>query len=176
MGADRAILILHTEACDSDLAARALAKVFASDKVEGPFGMIIMGKQAIDSDASQTPQLLAAHLGLPQATFASKVVVEGQVATVTREIDGGLETISVPLPAVVSTDLRLNEPRYAPLPGIMKAKKKPLLTLPIQELGIEVTSAIKILRMTPPAKRQGGKKVGSVAELVQALKTEAKVI
>lgn len=172
MGADRAILVVCDTPVDSDLASRLLAEVWK----KGSYGMCIMGKQAIDSDANQTAQLLAARLQLPQACFASKVVVDGSKATVTREVDGGLETISISLPCVVSTDLRLNEPRYAPLPGIMKAKKKPLEEVPAATLGVEITPRVVIKSLTPPAARKGGRKVASVDELVAALQNEAKVL
>ncbi len=175
MGADRAILVLCDDYVDSDLASRVLAAIYEREK-EG-CSLLLMGKQAIDSDASQTAQLLAARLGISQACFASKVELEDSSVTVTREVDGGLETIKVPLPAVVSTDLRLNEPRYAPLPGIMKAKKKPLEEIPIADLGVGgLDATVKIVKMSPPEARQAGRKVESVEELVKALKDEAKVL
>lgn len=174
MGADRGILVKSAEAIDSDAAHRVLAEIY---KRENP-QLVIMGKQAIDSDANQTGQLLAARLGLPQATFASKLVIgDGwNSANVTREVDGGLETIKVTLPAIVTTDLRLNEPRYPSLPGIVKAKKKPLDEIALADLGVDVTPKVRVLRMEPPAGRKGGAKVASVAELVSKLKNEAKVI
>jgi electron transfer flavoprotein beta subunit len=138
--------------------------------------LVILGKQAIDDDANQTGQMLAALLGWPQATFASKVVIAAGRATVTREVDGGLETLDVPLPAVVSTDLRLNEPRYATLPNIMKAKKKQLDVFKPADLGVDVTPRLTTLRVVEPEKRKAGVKVADVAELVAKLKTEAKVI
>jgi electron transfer flavoprotein beta subunit len=138
--------------------------------------MVLCGKQAIDDDANQTGQMLAALMGWPQATFASKVVVAGGVATVTREVDGGLETIEIALQAVVTTDLRLNEPRYATLPNIMKAKKKPLDVTNPAALGVDVTPRLKTLKVTEPAKRSAGVKVADVADLVAKLKNEAKVI
>lgn len=172
MGADSGVLVKYDGYIDSDLAARVFEALFR----KGDYGLIIMGKQAIDSDAGQTPQLLATRLGIPQACFASKVVLEGTAAEVTREVDGGLETIKVPLPCVISTDLRLNEPRYASLPGIMKAKKKPLDELEISALGIEASTKLKILKVSPPPLRKGGRKVDSVEALVKALQEEAKVI
>ena len=172
MGADRGILVVHEGPIDSDLASRVLAEVWK----KGSYGLCIMGKQAIDSDANQTPQLLAARLNLAQACFASKVVIDGGTATVTREVDGGLETIAVPMPCVISTDLRLNEPRYAPLPGIMKAKKKPLEEIPIASLGVDITPRVVVKTMVPPTGRKGGRKVASVDELVSALQNEAKVL
>jgi electron transfer flavoprotein beta subunit len=138
--------------------------------------MILMGKQAIDSDSNQTAQLVAARLNLPQACFASKVVVEGDKAVVTREVDGGLETIKIPLPCVVSTDLRLNEPRYAALPNLMKAKKKPFEELSLDALGVSPQVKVSIKKLSLPQGRKAGRKVGSVAELITALQSEAKVI
>ncbi|OBX35790.1 electron transfer flavoprotein subunit beta [Halomonas elongata] len=138
--------------------------------------LVILGKQAIDSDNNQTGQMLAALTGRAQGTFASEVAVEDGKLKVTREIDGGLQTLSLALPAVVTTDLRLNEPRYAKLPDIMKAKKKPLDTKTPEELGVEVAGKLKLVGVEPPAERQGGVKVGSVDELVDKLKNEAKVI
>jgi len=139
-------------------------------------GLVILGKQAIDDDANQTGQMLAALLGWSQATFASKVKVEGGSATVTREIDGGLETLSIKLPAVITTDLRLNEPRYVTLPNIMKAKKKPLDTVSPESIGVDMTPRLRTLKVAEPAKRGAGRQVGSVAELVEKLRNEAKVI
>src|ERR1700704_1665478 len=139
-------------------------------------GFVIIGKQAIDDDCNQTGQMLAALLGWPQATFASKIVISDGHAEVTREVDGGLETVAFKLPAVVTTDLRLNEPRYASLPNIMKAKKKPIDVMTPEQLGIDVTPRLVTLKVEEPAKRQGGVKVGSVAELVDKLKDEARVI
>ena len=138
--------------------------------------LVILGKQAIDDDCNQTGQMLAALAHLPQATFASKVDIADRVATVTREVDGGLETISVKLPAVITTDLRLNEPRYATLPNIMKAKKKPLETLKPADLGVDVTPHVKTLKVTEPPKRRAGVRVPDVATLVTKLRNEAKVI
>lgn len=172
MGADSGVHVKYDGEVDSALASQVLAELFKKDQ----YGLIIMGKQSIDSDASQTPQLLAQRLGLPQACFASKLVLDSGAAVVTREVDGGLETIKVGMPCVVSTDLRLNEPRYASLPGIMKAKKKPLAEMTLGDLGISPVVAIKVHRLSTPPVRQGGKKVASIDELVRALSQEAKVI
>ncbi len=172
MGADSAVHVVANGWIDSDLASRVALEVYK----KGGYGLVIMGKQAIDSDANQTAQLLATRLNLPLASFASKVLIEGNVATVTREVDGGLDTIKVPMPCVISTDLRLNEPRYASLPGIMKAKKKPLEEIAIDSLGVSLDPKVKVLRLNPPPQRKGGKKVDSVPALVKALKDEAKVI
>jgi electron transfer flavoprotein beta subunit len=172
MGVDRAILV-QTDAETQPLAvAKALKAVIEREQ---PW-LVIMGKQAIDDDCNQTGQMLAALLGWPQGTFASKVVPGDGTVRVTREIDGGLETVELTLPTVVTTDLRLNEPRYASLPNIMKAKKKPLETLSPADLGVDVTSRLKTLKVTEPPRRQAGIKVGSVAELVDKLKNEARVI
>jgi electron transfer flavoprotein beta subunit len=172
MGADRGVLVLT----DAELQPLAVAKLLkAVIEKEGP-GIVIIGKQAIDDDCNQTGQMLAALLGWPQATFASKVMIEGDQAQVTREVDGGLETLAFKLPAVVTTDLRLNEPRYASLPNIMKAKKKPIATMTPDELGVDVSPRLVTLKVEEPAKRQGGVKVGSVEELVEKLKSEARVI
>lgn len=174
MGADRAILVVTDEQVDSYSAHLVLAKLYEREQP----ALVIMGKQAIDSDANQTGQLLAARLGLPQATFASKLELDADwaKASVTREVDGGLETIKISLPAVVTTDLRLNEPRYPSLPGIVKAKKKPLEELKPADLGIAIEPKITILKMEAPPKRKGGVKVSSVEELVQKLRDEAKVL
>ncbi|MCB0346302.1 MAG: electron transfer flavoprotein subunit beta/FixA family protein [Bdellovibrionales bacterium] len=174
MGADRAIQVITDAEIDSDCAHRILAAIYQQDDYQ----LVIMGKQSIDSDANQTGQLLAAKLGLPQATFASKLEVSGDwtSAKVTREVDGGLETISVTLPAIVTTDLRLNEPRYPSLPGIVKAKKKPMDVVELSSLGVEVSPKVRVLAMEPPAARSAGIKVESVAALVDKLKNEAKVI
>ena len=172
LGADRAILV-ETEAELQPLAVAKLLKALV-DKEQPQ--LIILGKQAIDDDCNQTGQMLAALAHLPQATFASKVeVADGRVA-VTREVDGGLETLSLSLPAVITTDLRLNEPRYVTLPNIMKAKKKPLALCTPAELGVDVTPRIKTLSVLEPAKRGAGIKVADVATLLQKLKLEAKVI
>jgi electron transfer flavoprotein beta subunit len=172
MGADSAILVKHDGPVDSDLASRVVAEVFK----RGEYSMVLMGKQAIDSDSNQTAQLLAGRLNLPQACFASKVLVEGGAAVVTREIDGGLETLKVPLPCVVSTDLRLNEPRYAALPNLMKAKKKPFEELSLEALGVSADVKVRVRGMSLPTGRKAGKKVASVTELVAALQQEAKVL
>jgi len=172
IGADRAILV----ETDAELQPLAVAKILKALVDKEQPQLIILGKQAIDDDCNQTGQMLAALADLPQATFASKVeVVDGKV-NVTREVDGGLETISLSLPAVVTTDLRLNEPRYVTLPNIMKAKKKPLETVKPADLGVDVTPRIKTLKVSEPAKRSAGKKVADVTALVAALKNEAKVI
>ncbi len=172
MGADRAILV-QTDAAPQPLGVAKLLKAVAAR--EQP-GLVILGKQAIDDDSNQTGQMLSALLGWAQATFASKIVVGDGALEVTREVDGGLETVWVKLPAVVTTDLRLNEPRYASLPNIMKAKKKPIETLTPTELGVDPATRLKVLKVVEPPKRQAGVKVGSVAELVERLRTEAKVI
>jgi len=172
MGADRGVLVLT----DVELQPLAVAKLLkAVIEKEGP-EIVIIGKQAIDDDCNQTGQMLAALLGWPQATFASKLKIEGGGAEVTREVDGGLETIAFKLPIVVTTDLRLNEPRYASLPNIMKAKKKPIVPMTPEELGVDVAPRLITLKVEEPAKRQGGVKVGSVEELVDKLKNEARVI
>ncbi|CAO3405587.1 electron transfer flavoprotein subunit beta/FixA family protein [Azospirillum largimobile] len=172
MGADRAILV-QTDVTTEPLAVAKLLKALV-DK-EAP-GMVILGKQAIDDDCNQTGQMLAALLGWGQGTFASKVEPAGDTVAVTREIDGGLEVVSLKLPAVVTADLRLNEPRYASLPNIMKAKKKPLETVTPDALGVDVTPRLKTVKVAEPAKRQAGIKVPDVATLVDKLKNEARVI
>ncbi|CAJ0733601.1 electron transfer flavoprotein subunit beta/FixA family protein [Cupriavidus gilardii] len=172
IGADRAILV----ETDVELQPLAVAKLLKALVDKEQPGLVILGKQAIDDDANQTGQMLAALADLPQATFASKVEVAGDKAKVTREIDGGLETLEVSLPAVVTTDLRLNEPRYVTLPNIMKAKKKPLETVKPADLGVDVTPRLKTLKVAEPAKRGAGIKVPDVAALVDKLKNEAKVI
>ena len=172
LGADRAIQIDTADTLDSLQIAKLLSKVVEEEQP----GLVILGKQSIDSDNNQTGQMLAALTGMPQGTFASEVVVDGEKVNVTREIDGGLQTVSLALPAVVTTDLRLNEPRYATLPNIMKAKRKPLDVKAAADFGVELASNVKILKVTPPAQREGGVKVADVAELVAKLKTEAKVI
>jgi len=174
IGADRAILV-ETPA-DLDLQPLAVAKLLKALVDKEQPGLVILGKQAIDDDANQTGQMLAALADMPQATFASKVEVNGDKARVTREIDGGLETLEVSLPAVVTTDLRLNEPRYVTLPNIMKAKKKPLETVKPEDLGVDVSPRLKTLKVSEPAKRGAGIKVPDVATLVDKLKNEAKVI
>ena len=172
IGADRAILIETAE----ELQPLAVAKLLKALVDKEQPGLVILGKQAIDDDANQTGQMLAALADLPQATFASKVEIEGEKAKVTREVDGGLETLAISLPAVVTTDLRLNEPRYVTLPNIMKAKKKPLETLKPEDLGVDVKPHLKTLKVSEPPKRGAGIKVPDVATLVDKLKNEAKVI
>ena len=187
MGADRAILVLAEQELDSLAVARILEKLARDEKAD----VIVMGKQAIDDDANQTGQMLAALLGWPQATFASKaesleseaekqgipgVVMKDASAKVIREVDGGLETLELPLPAVITVDLRLNTPRYASLPGLMKARKKELKEVPVDSLGVDVKPRLKVLKLDPPPKRQAGRKVASVQELVQILHNEVKVI
>jgi electron transfer flavoprotein beta subunit len=174
MGADRAILILTDEEVEPLIVARALKKVVEDEKPE----LLLMGKQAIDDDSNVVGQMVAEMLGWAQATFASEVKLAGdhKTAAVTREVDGGLESIVVELPAVITADLRLNEPRYASLPGIMKARKKELKETPLNDLGIDLTPRVKIQKLDPPPKRQAGKKVESVQELVRLLHTEAKAI
>jgi electron transfer flavoprotein beta subunit len=174
MGADRAILVVSNDALEPLAVAKVLMKIVESEKPD----LVIMGKQSIDDDSNAVGQMLAELLGWPQATFASKLELAGdhKSATVTREVDGGLETLSFPLPAIVTADLRLNEPRYASLPGIMKARKKELKEIEVGSLGVDVAPKVKLLKMEPPPKRQAGKKVGSVEELVNLLHTEAKVI
>ncbi len=174
IGADRGILIETPEGATVEpLAVAKLLKAVAD--AEQP-GLIILGKQAIDDDCNQTGQMLAALLGWPQGTFASKMVLESGSILVTREVDGGLETVKLKMPAVVTTDLRLNEPRYPSLPNIMKAKKKPLDVKKPADLGVDIAPRLKVLKMTEPASRKAGIKVGSVAELVAKLKTEAGVL
>ncbi len=174
IGADRGILIETPEGATVEpLAVAKLVKAVAdAEKPE----LIILGKQAIDDDCNQTGQMLAALLGWPQGTFASKVAVESGSVAVTREVDGGLETVKLTLPAVVTTDLRLNEPRYPSLPSIMKAKKKPLDVKKPADFGVDIAPRLKVLKIAEPASRKAGVKVGSVAELVAKLKTEAGVL
>ena len=170
MGADRAILVQTPDDIGSEVEPLAVAKILAKIAADEQPGMIILGKQAIDDDNNATGQMLAALLGWPQGTFASKVEPAPDAVTVTREVDGGLETDRLKLPAVVTTDLRLNEPRYASLPNIMKAKSKPLATKTPDELGVDVSRRIETLKVAEPPKRQAGDKVGSVDELVGKLK------
>lgn len=172
MGADRAIRI----DTDNDVEPLAIAKILKYVVEKEEVGLVITGKQSIDGDNNQTGQMLSALLDWPQATFASEVVIEGDSAKVTREIDGGLETVSIPMPAVVTTDLRLNEPRYPTLPNIMKAKKKPLDVVALADTGVDAAKRQTILNVSPPAERSAGIMVGSVEELVDKLKNEAKVI
>ena len=172
LGADRAILVED----DNELQPLAVAKLLKAvcDKEEPQ--LVILGKQSIDGDNNQTGQMLGALAGMPQGTFASILKIEGDKALVTREVDGGLQTVELSIPAIVTTDLRLNEPRYASLPNIMKAKKKPLDVMTAADLGVEVSSNVKTLKVEPPAERQAGVKVETVAELVDKLKNEAKVL
>ena len=172
MGADRAILVVSDENLEPLAVARVLQKLAEQEKPE----LILMGKQAVDYDNNCAGQMLAELLGWPQATFASKVELADSKATVTREVDGGLETLSFALPAVVTADLRLNEPRYASLPGIMKARKKEMKEIPVADLGVDVAPRVKIVKLETPPKRAAGRKVGSVQELVKVLHEEAKVI
>jgi len=172
IGADRGILV----ETDADLQPLAIAKLLKALVNKEQPGLVILGKQAIDGDNNQTGQMLAALADLPQATFASKVEVAGDKVRVTREVDGGLETLSLSMPAIVTTDLRLNEPRYVTLPNIMKAKKKQLDTVKPEDLGVDVTPRIKTLKVAEPAKRGAGIKVPDVATLLDKLKNEAKVL
>ena len=172
MGADRGILVES----DVELQPLAVAKLLKAIAEKEQPKLIILGKQAIDDDMSATGQMLAAFLGWPQGTFASKVLIEGEKITVTREVDGGLETVELSLPAIVTTDLRLNEPRYASLPNIMKARKKPIENLKPADLGVDPAPRLTVLKVAEPPKRQAGKKVASVAELVDKLRNEARVI
>jgi electron transfer flavoprotein beta subunit len=172
VGADRAIHVLTDEEVQPLAVAKTLKAIVDKEQPQ----LVILGKQAIDDDCNQTGQMLAALLGWPQGTFASKVVAGDGGITVTREIDGGLETVELTLPAVVTSDLRLNEPRYASLPNIMKAKKKPLETVKPEDLGVDITPRLKTLKVAEPPRRQAGIKVGSVQELVEKLKNEARVI
>jgi electron transfer flavoprotein beta subunit len=167
MGADRAILIQT----DDEIEPLAVAKLLAKVAQEEQPGLVILGKQAIDDDSNQTGQMLAALLGWPQGTFASKVEVSGDKVEVTREVDGGLETVKLNVPAVVTTDLRLNEPRYASLPNIMKAKSKPLAQKTPTDYGVDTTPRLTVVRVVEPSKRQAGVKVASVDELIGKLKT-----
>jgi electron transfer flavoprotein beta subunit len=176
MGADRAILIEASSDVHQDIEPLAVAKLLAGVvKAEEP-GLVLTGKQAIDNDMNATGQMLSALLGWAQATYASDVTVEGDSATVTREVDGGLQTIKVKLPAVITVDLRLNEPRYASLPNIMKAKKKPLEEKTAADYGVDVTPRLTVIKTTEPAGRKAGIKVASVDELIAKLKDEAGVI
>ncbi|HEV7455331.1 MAG TPA: electron transfer flavoprotein subunit beta/FixA family protein [Roseococcus sp.] len=172
MGADRGILVEHDGVLEPIAVAKLLKALIAKESPD----LVVMGKQAIDDDMNATGQMLAALMGWPQGTFASKVEIADGHATVTREVDGGLETVKLTLPAVVTADLRLNEPRYASLPNIMKARKKPIETIKPADLGVDVTPRLTVLRVEEPAKRQAGAKVASVQELVDKLRNEAKVI
>ena len=172
IGADRAILV----ETDADLQPLAVAKILKALCEKEQAQIVILGKQAIDDDSNQTGQMLASLMDIPQATFASKVVVADGKASVTREVDGGLETIAITLPAVITTDLRLNEPRYVTLPNIMKAKKKSLEVIKPEELGVDIAPRLKTLKVEDPPKRSAGVMVADVAALVEKLKNEAKVI
>ena len=172
MGADRGIHVLT----DAELQPLAVAKLLKAVVGKEQPSVVILGKQAIDDDCNQTGQMLAALLGWSQGTFASKIAIAEGKATVTREVDGGLETVELKLPMVITTDLRLNEPRYASLPNIMKAKKKPIEQVTPEALGVDPAPRLTTLKVEEPSKRQGGKKVASVAELVEKLRTEARVI
>lgn len=172
MGADRGILI----ETDELLQPLAIAKLFKHLVEKEEPGLVVLGKQAIDDDANQTGQMLSALTGMAQATFASKVEFDGDSLKVTREVDAGLESIKVVMPAIVTTDLRLNEPRYAKLPNIMKAKKKPLEIVPVADTGVDVSSNLSVVEVNEPPKREAGIIVNSVAELVEKLRNEAKVI
>ena len=172
LGADRGLHIEADSSPDSLQVAKLLSKVVEQEQP----GLVILGKQSIDSDNNQTGQMLSALTGMPQGTVASAVDVKDGTVEVTREVDGGLQTVSLSLPAVVTTDLRLNEPRYASLPNIMKAKRKPLDVKVAADFGVDMTSKVKVIKVTAPAQRSGGVKVADVAELVEKLKSEAKVI
>lgn len=172
MGADRGVLVKHDGALDSFGVARVLAKIVEKEKPD----VVIMGKQAIDDDSNQAAQILAELLGWGQATFANTVTLAGGKATVTREADGGLETVACTLPCIITTDLRLNEPRYASLPGIMKAKKKPVDEIDIGSLGVDIAPRVVVKSYEEPAAKKAGQKVADVATLVEKLKSEAKVI
>jgi len=172
MGADRGILVKAEGAIEPLAVAKILKGIIEAEKP----GIVILGKQAIDDDCNQTGQMLAALLGWPQATFASKIMIADGRAKVTREVDGGLETLSIKLPAVITTDLRLNEPRYASLPNIMKARKKPIATTTPEALGADIKLRLQVLKTTEPPGRKSGIKVGSVADLVSKLKNEAGVL
>ncbi len=172
LGADRGILIETDEKLESLTVAKLLKAVVEKEQPQ----LVVLGKQSIDSDNNQTGQMLGALTGLPQGTFASEVAVDGDKVNVTREVDAGLRTVGLSLPAIVTTDLRLNEPRYASLPNIMKAKRKPLETVTPADLGVEIKSTQTVVKVTPPAQRSAGIKVADVAELVEKLKNEAKVL
>jgi len=172
MGADRGVLVQHDGVLEPLVVAKLMAAIIAK---EAP-GLVILGKQAIDDDMNATGQMLAGLLGWAQGTFASKLEIKGETAVVTREVDGGLETVEVKLPAIITTDLRLNEPRYASLPNIMKARKKTIDTLSPADLGVDPTPRLTVLKVEEPPTRKAGVKVGSVQELVEKLRGEAKVI
>jgi len=172
MGADRGVLVQHDGVLEPLVVAKLLAAIIAKEQP----GLVILGKQAIDDDMNATGQMLAGLLGWAQGTFASKLEIKGETAVVTREVDGGLETVEVKLPAIITTDLRLNEPRYASLPNIMKARKKTIDTLSPADLGVDPTPRLTVLKVEEPPTRKAGVKVGSVQELVEKLRGEAKVI
>jgi electron transfer flavoprotein beta subunit len=172
MGADRGVLVKHDGALDSFAVAKVLAKIVEKEKPD----VVLMGKQAIDDDSNQAAQILAETLGWGQATCANTITLEGNKATVVREADGGLETVATELPAILTTDLRLNEPRYASLPGIMKAKKKPVDEIDIGSLGVDIAPKVVVKAFEEPAAKKAGQKVADVATLVEKLKSEAKVI
>lgn len=172
LGADRGILVETDEKVEPLSVAKILKGIVEKEELQ----IVLLGKQTIDSDNNQTGQMLGALTGMAQGTFASEVVIDGDKLNVTREIDGGLRTVSLNLPAIVTTDLRLNEPRYASLPNIMKAKRKPLDVTSPADLGVELSNSLTTLKVTPPAERSAGIKVGNVADLVDKLKTEAKVL
>jgi electron transfer flavoprotein beta subunit len=172
MGADRGILVKHEGTVEPLAVAKLLKAIVDAEKP----GLVILGKQAIDDDSNQTGQMLAALLGWPQGTFASKLVIEGDHALVTREVDGGLQTVKLKMPAIVTTDLRLNEPRYASLPNIMKAKKKPIDEKTPGDFGVDVAPRLKVLKTSEPPGRKAGAKVASVDELVDKLRNEAGVL
>lgn len=176
MGADRAILITATEDVHQDIEPLAVAKLLKAVIDEEAPGLVICGKQAIDNDMNATGQMLSALLGWSQGTFASELTVEGDTATVTREVDGGLQTIQVKMPAIITADLRLNEPRYASLPNIMKAKRKPLDEKTPADLGVDITPRLEVVKTSEPSERAAGVKVGSVDELIAKLKDEAGVL
>jgi len=172
MGADRGILVK----VDGIVEPLAVAKILKGVVEAEQPGLVILGKQAIDDDCNQTGQMLAALLGWPQGTFASKIVIDGDSISVTREVDGGLQTVKLKMPAIVTTDLRLNEPRYASLPNIMKAKKKPIADKTPADFGVDTSPRLEVLKTSEPPGRKGGVKVGSVAELVGKLKNEAGIL
>jgi electron transfer flavoprotein beta subunit len=172
MGADRGILVKAEGAVEPLAVAKILKAIVEAEKP----GLVILGKQAIDDDSSQTGQMLAALLGWAQGTFASKAVIDGDSVTVTREVDGGLQTVKLKMPAIITTDLRLNEPRYASLPNIMKAKKKPIDAKTPEDYGVDIKPRLQVLKTTEPPGRKSGVKVGSVAELVTKLKDEAGIL
>ena len=176
MGADRAILVIAADDVHTDIEPLAVAKILKGIIDEEQPGIVLAGKQAIDNDMNATGQMLSALMGWSQATFASEVEIAGDKAKVTREVDGGLETLAIKLPAVITTDLRLNEPRYTSLPNIMKAKSKPLEVVPLAELGIELKAHITTLNVAPPPQRSSGIKVNNISELLELLREKDKVL